>query len=343
MRFKDFYYNNLNEGGAAVHAGPIEQKYIPATLNTLQTEVFNKLGLKKRGVDWELLGSAGKKSAPSGDLDIAVNLLSLMQYLHIDSIDDVIKKVTQTLESIVSDFKFSSGINVFSFAFPIAGHINENTIKDTQKKMHRLAYKGWGVYNDPNKSSFKWDEQHKKFVKIEPKEVQEVHNVQVDLMITDNMDYTVWSYWSPSESESRFKKMGFYRNILLSTLISNIQRDVIQTFDGGGVAKEKKLFLDMSKGLGVKTVSYIGSNNKPVKNPTTISREHITKVPEKIIQTIFGKDATRLDVVSFESIWKKMHSPDFKYKDRVDIIASEVKKALTKLGLPIPEEIEDKV
>lgn len=338
MSFKEFY-NMMCEGGNAVASSPIEQKYIAPTLNKLQSDVLNIIGLKKRGVDWELLGSAGKKSTPSSDLDIAINTSSLMKFLNIKTTDDLVPKLIQLIKGRVKEFKFSPGINVFSFSFPIVTSLNES-IKSTQQKALGLTYKGWSVYKDKKDNSFEWNDKIKKFVKVQSED--DIKYVQVDLMMTDNLEFTTWAYFSPTEKESRFKKMGLYRNILLLTLVSNVKRDVLDKFEDGSSAKERRLFLDLSKGIGTKTVSYVGKNNKPVKNPTVLDREYITKMPSEIVKLILGKNAVKSDVNSFESIWKKINEPDIKSKINIKFIASEVKKALEKLELPVPEELNAK-
>jgi hypothetical protein len=45
--------------------------------------------------------------------------------------------------------------------------LNENEAKEIQKKIHKLTYKGWGIYQDSQNNSYSWDAYHNKFIKKE--------------------------------------------------------------------------------------------------------------------------------------------------------------------------------
>ena len=288
MRFKEVY-QLIYEGGNAVDAIPIEQKNIPATLKSLQKQILSPLKLDKQGPDWQLLGSAGKKTAPSGDLDIAVNLLSLLKNPNLKDQNDVIKYVEAFCKKKGLQVTVSAGIGVVSFSFPIVGQEGE---------------------------------------------------VQVDLMITDNMEFTTWAYFSPSDTESRFKKMGFFRGILLSTVISTIGTKVTKTFDGTDDAQElEQLFLDFSKGYGKKLTSFVGKSGKKVKSGKVLDREFISKVPLEIVTQVFGPGSSLTTTISFETIMLALNSPSFKFKKAIPEIKKKVKDTLVRMGLPIPEEL----
>jgi hypothetical protein len=288
MRFKEVY-QHLTEGGNAVEAVPIEQKNIPATLKDLQKQILTPLKLNKRGEDWEVLGSAGKKSAPSGDLDIAVNLLSLLKNPGLKDQNDVIKYVESFTKKKGLQVTVSHGIGVVSFSFPINGQDGE---------------------------------------------------VQVDLMITDDMGFTTWAYFSPSDTESRFKKMGFYRGMLLSTVISTVGTKVTKKFDDSDDAQElEQMFLDFSKGFGKKLTSFVGKSGKKVKTGKVLNREFISKVPQEIVEIIFGKGSSLATTNSFESIMTALNAPGFPFKKAIPEIKKKVKDTLVRMGLPVPEEL----
>ena len=288
MRFKEIY-KQLNEGGNAVEAVPIEQKNIPATLKDLQKQILTPLKLNKQGEDFALLGSAGKKSAPSGDLDIAVNLLSLLKNEGLKDQNGAIKYIEGIVKKKGLQVTVSAGIGVVSFSYPIQGQDGE---------------------------------------------------VQVDLMITDNMDFTTWAYFSPTDTESRFKKMGFFRGILLSTIISTIGTKATKMIDGtDDVAEFEQLFLDFSKGFGKKLTSFIGKSGKKVKTGKVLNREFISKVPDEIVKYVFGPKATIGDTHSFETLIAAMNKPDFKFKKAIPEIKKKVKDTLVRMGLPVPEEL----
>jgi hypothetical protein len=293
MRFKQFYNKDIDtlmEGGNAIkHVVPIEQVYVKDTLKNIEKILLSKMGLHKRGIDWEVLGSVGKKKTASGDIDLAINTLSLLKNKEIKTTKDILPFLEKIVKNNKLEYVVSSGIGVISMSFPISG------------------YDGY---------------------------------VQLDLMLTDNMDYTTWAYWSPSESESRFKKMGFYRNLLMSTILSEIQKKVLKTTPKGETEEVEKLFWDLSKGVGKKITSFKGKTGSLVKGGTVVKRENITLVPDEILKIMFGPNATRNDANSFETLWKKVISPDFQYKDKINDIKKSAKETFIKQGLPVPTELE---
>jgi hypothetical protein len=302
MRFKDFYFEEsqetgssflVNEGGNAFHnTTAIPQSNIPNTLKDLQVEVLDKIGLTQRGNDWELLGSAMKKEDHSGDIDVAINVLSLFEKFpdELNSLDQVFDFLQKKLSDLKYDTKAMKGFNIFSIAFPING------LKDQY--------------------------------------------VQIDLMPTDNMDLIKWSYWSPKSTESRFKKMGLYRNILMSAIATEINRKVLSNFPDGDVKEMEKFAMSLEKGLIKKVDSWEGKKGK-LTNPRDIKelKSVISNVPEEIVKILLGPTATIEDTNSFESIYNKIMSKDFPYKDKINDIKAKAKDSYENLKLPVPEEL----
>ncbi len=102
----------ISEGGNAFKdVVSIPQDKIQDTLNNLESEVLNKIGLKTKGKDWELLGSALKKSTPSGDLDIGILAKDIPSTLN--KADVVIKDLGYQTAKL-------PGGSTLSIRFPIA-------------------------------------------------------------------------------------------------------------------------------------------------------------------------------------------------------------------------------
>ena len=54
---------------------------------------------------------------------------------------------------------------------------------------------------------------------------QKNKKVQLDLMIVDNLDLAKFNFWSPHEEQSKWK--GIYRNIILSSMASVMDFEVL--------------------------------------------------------------------------------------------------------------------
>lgn len=133
-QFKQF----LMEGGNAVAvASRINQRNVAATLEDIYKSVLPEFKIKKSDTDaYALLGSAGKKKDDdsSGDLDIAVGLDHVKKAFKLKTDEDASKKMQEIVtdlatkihkehghdgQAIKDFFKIMTGLQTFSFGFPI--------------------------------------------------------------------------------------------------------------------------------------------------------------------------------------------------------------------------------
>jgi hypothetical protein len=262
----------------------IYQRDIPDTIKDFEYTILNNFGKLKRGIDWDLVGSALKKTNPSGDLDIIINqkLLKTKGELVLDYLANIVKTFSL-------DYKIFKGLGVVSIAFPIHGSKNK---------------------------------------------------VQIDLMPTDNLEFTRWSYFSPYENETKFKeKMGTYRTEYLKAIAAECQKKIIDKFPTGEPKIIKRFTLSSDIGLSRKIFSYIGKKGNMIKNPIEIEKKLVSKDPDKIIKILLGPEATILNTNSFETIYKKMTSFDFPYKNKIPAIKKNLIDRYKERGMNIPKEL----
>lgn len=264
------------EGGRVFNiTSSISQKVIPDTIAHLVKNVLSPLNILKMGEDWELLGSVGKKSEPSNDIDIAV------------------VKPIHEIEGFIRDkgyeYRNLKGLNVLSFAYPVAG--------------------------------------------------QEGKFVQIDLMPTDNLEYSIWAYHSPFKDESEYS--GTYRNAVLESIASEADKTILSRFSDGSIKEIKKKYYSYSNGLMERIDSYEGKRGKPVKKPTVLERTVISKDPQEICEYLLGKGVTREDTNSFESVYARMQSEAFPHKEKIKAIKEKCVSILSRKKLNIPPELMD--
>ncbi len=265
----------ISEGGKVFKTTTsITQNSIPDTIAHLYANVLEPLGLGERGQDWEVLGSVGKKSAPSNDIDIAI------------------VKPMKEIEAFIRDqgyeYRNLKGLDVLSLSYPIAG----------------------------------LDEY-----------------VQIDLMPTDDLSYSVWSYHSPHENTSQYN--GTYRNAIIEAIASEIDKNVLSYFSNGDIKEIQKKYFSYSKGLMERIDSYVGKKGKQVKKYITLERYHISKNARDISEYLLGEGTTRDDTNSFESIFAKMMSEDFPYKEKIVDIKEKCISILKRKKLDIPSELAE--
>ncbi len=161
--------------------------------------------------------------------------------------------------------------------------------------------------------------------------------VQIDLIPTDNLTYCSWSYHSPYEDESNYS--ATYRNALLESIASEIDKKILSTFDNGDIKKLQKKYFSYSKGLMEKIDSFVGKRGKQVKKHNTLERKCISKDPKYISEYLLGEGTTREHTNSFESIFTRMMSAEFPYKEKIVDIKEKCISILKRKKLDIPPEL----
>jgi hypothetical protein len=136
--------------------------------------------------------------------------------------------------------------------------------------------------------------------------------VQIDLMISPNLEFSRWIFYAPNESESDWS--GKYRNILLSSIVSVIKQESIETKDER-VITWSKLMLHYTHGLHQATQTIKGKT-KLLKNPKTIEKRFLTSDPKEITTILFGDSYSPEDVMTFENVWRIISSPSYIHSDK---------------------------
>lgn len=168
-------------------------------------------------------------------------------------------------------------------------------------------------------------------------------NVQVDLMLSDDINFASFMFHSPDFTKNESKWKGLYRTELLKSIVHAVHvEEWSEYFDEYPELKKKvgRIMLDPSKGLKKNIKSFEGKNGQPVKVGKTIIEEFISKDPEYITKALLGPNAKIKDTNSFETIIDAMNSKDFPFSDKKTEILKYFKGILETKGLPIPDDIK---
>lgn len=166
---------------------------------------------------------------------------------------------------------------------------------------------------------------------------------QIDLMLTDSLDFSTFMYHSPDFTKAESKYKGLYRNILLMNIISNSKRETSKLTDDGEVEEYKSYVLRLNQGVVAVTKSYAGKKGL-VKNPKLLKDQDkfITNTPEIITELAFGPGIPPSEIMTFEDIWRYTTSPKFIHKDKLNDILKDFNKRILQTKVPIPSECIDK-
>jgi hypothetical protein len=159
---------------------------------------------------------------------------------------------------------------------------------------------------------------------------QQNQKVQIDVFLVDNLDYAKWIFYGPSYHESTIKPL--YRNILLASLAKYVLQYKAEPVS---LTTREKLIFNFSKGLFRVVQSKQGKKDL-LKNFKTIDSFLLTNDPDEISSILFGPKYKATDLLTFESVYKALMSPDFIFKQYRGEILSHAKQTLIKLGYPVP-------
>jgi len=163
---------------------------------------------------------------------------------------------------------------------------------------------------------------------------------QIDLMLTDNLDFSTFMYHSPDFTKSESKYKGLYRNILLMKIIGNTKREASKLTDKGEVQEYKSYVLRLNQGVVAVTKSFMGKKGNIVKQATLLKDQDkfITNTPESIAEIAFGPNIPPSEIMTFENIWKYTTASDFIHKDKLDSILNDFKVSILQNKVPFPSE-----
>lgn len=145
--------------------------------------------------------------------------------------------------------------------------------------------------------------------------------VQVDFMFVDDIDWAKFVYFSPdfTKHESQFK--GSWRSTLLRGICACTPVEKVDTkykteyFEDGSIKTFWKFIFSKTDGLFADHKTFEGAK-KRLKNSKTIKsdRDYISKNINTILYICLGKDATRDDCNSYETLLNFIASDRYKFK-----------------------------
>ena len=174
---------------------------------------------------------------------------------------------------------------------------------------------------------------------------QKNKKVQLDLMIVDNLNLAKFNFWSPHEEQSKWK--GIYRNILLASMASAMNFEILEKgYDENNVEVPtlfRRNFIDLKRGLIRGLQTRIGKSGKLFAKgrKQTVETKVLENQPEGIIKAILGPAFTVRDAESFESLFKILDHPKYLYRSKKkEIIKTFIAVISISKGLVVPDEME---
>jgi hypothetical protein len=165
--------------------------------------------------------------------------------------------------------------------------------------------------------------------------------VQIDFMLTYNLNWSNFIYHSPDfrKAESQYK--GLYRNILLMALITEPEKEIIKTTPEGGIEEIEVNILRYPRGIWRVRKNFMGKKGKLVKNGYNVegSEHFVTDNPIEVLDMTVGNEFIPMDIDTFEKLWKIVMSSNFKWINKREDVINRFVECLGEQNLSIPKEL----
>lgn len=295
----------IDEGGGAF---PEVNSAVPRSLLSKNIEnALGRAGLKK--LNYEIVGN--KTRDFFGDIDIAVDIDEMRNFLKISDSEDVWPKLRAYLDGKVT-YKVMPGLSQF--------HILVDLIDKSGRPSDAIDPTSYEVVEDtPGK-------------------------IQIDVFVGNLGWMKDTSSGAPPES----KYKAVYRNFLLFAIIGNIPNDL--TKEDKEIAKQhpdktikKKILTNFRKGV-IERLYYeeqaLGKSGKPLKDPKiVVVNEKITSSADDLYGFFLKNPVKWEKMNSYEELMKQVKSGNFKFPSLREKIISVFTDDLSKNSLAIPEDV----
>lgn len=150
----------------------------------------------------------------------------------------------------------------------------------------------------------------------------EGQTVQVDLMLTDSLEWSKFIYYSPDLSRLESKFNGTYRNALLSDYVVQTTRK----FEDEN--QFTQLSIKMNEGLVKTTKTFLSKSGNKLKTPRILHCEFLSNEPDKVLEMIELKNP----IDTFEQLYEQI-----KLKSNFEEVWQKFEQSCKNLKLEIPK------
>ena len=167
---------------------------------------------------------------------------------------------------------------------------------------------------------------------------------QVDLMVTDNLEWSKFIYHSPDYRKAESRYSGAFRGMLINAIASEGMKSAVKHDEESGQMEEYEQMVNRATHGLFQVRKTLRGKRGLVKTPKLMKdyEKKITNIPEEAIKILFGDGVKAKDVESFEGIWKIMHGNQFPFPGKRETIANKFLWYMKNMEIPVPSEISEK-
>ncbi len=166
--------------------------------------------------------------------------------------------------------------------------------------------------------------------------------VQVDFMLSNNMEWTLFAYTAPDFTKSESKYKLVYRNLLLAACISVYDMKVLKQTDDKIPVEVQKYALRWNDGIYSTVKSFASKTGGILKTGKLLKDRDVfvTQTPADMVKMFLGKQYTPNDIKTFESLYDIVFNQESNVTKYRQSIKRKFIESLTKSKLPIPELLD---
>lgn len=166
--------------------------------------------------------------------------------------------------------------------------------------------------------------------------------VQVDFMLSNNMEWTLFAYTAPDFTKSESKYKLVYRNLLLAACVSVYDMKVLKQTDDKIPVEVQKYALRWNDGIYSTVKSFASKTGGILKTGKLLKDRDVfvTQTPKDVVKMFLGKQYTPDDIKTFESLYDIVFNQESNVSKYRESIKRKFIESLTKSKLPIPELLD---
>lgn len=166
--------------------------------------------------------------------------------------------------------------------------------------------------------------------------------VQVDFMLSNNMEWTLFAYTAPDFTKSESKYKLVYRNLLLAACVSVYDMKVLKQTDDKIPVEVQKYALRWNDGIYSTVKSFASKTGGILKTGKLLKDRDVfvTQTPADMVKMFLGKQYTPNDIKTFESLYDIVFNQESNVSKYRQSIKRKFIESLTKSKLPMPELLE---
>jgi hypothetical protein len=166
--------------------------------------------------------------------------------------------------------------------------------------------------------------------------------VQVDFMMSNNLEWTKFAYIAPDFSKSESKYKLVYRNLLLAACVSIFDMKVLKQTKDKIPVEVRKYALRWNDGVYSTVKSFASKTGGILKVGKLLKDKDVfvTQTPEELVDMFLGSQYTPNDIRTFEGLYDIVFNQESNVKRYRNLIKQKFIESLTKSKLPIPELLD---